>query len=215
MHYSIRWALGSLLITAGYAHAATGVDLSITATTNPAGCNIVLNNGGQVDYGTLQRSDLNASGDRETPLPDKTIGWSINCDYPVPIAVQWADNHAAYGSLPTGTQYFSMGKDAKGAPVGAFELYFGDIAASADGNPVPAISRVTGDSSAAWIPNIDGVVDSRYVLGFAAPGTGVPGAFATYSGQIRIAGRIAPLNTLDATRVININGSATIEIIYL
>ena len=201
-----------LLVVAGTAQSASSVDLSISATTHPAACDIRLENGGHVDYGVLQRSDLNADSSRETLLPARNLGWSISCGYAVPVGLQWTDNHAAYGSLPVGTQYFSMGKDGRGAPIGSLEILYGD-ATVADGQTVSAISRQTGGTT--WIPNLTGIVDNRFVLAFAAPGTGTLGAFASYSGQLLLSTRIAPLDTLDQTRGIQLDASATVEIIYL
>lgn len=212
MHPSTSLILGCLAVVAGSAQGAASVELSISATTHPAACDIRLDNSGRVDYGTLQRSDLNKDGNRETRLPARTIGWQINCGYAVPIAVQWTDNHQAYGSLPAGTHYFSLGKDARGTPIGSMEISYGD-ATVADGLTVAAISRITGSDY--WIPNLNGIVDNRFVLGFAAPGTGMPGAFASYSGQLELSAQIAPLNTLDQTRVIQLDGSATVELLYL
>ena len=42
-----------LLVVAGTAQSASSVDLSISATTHPAACDIRLENGGHVDYGVL------------------------------------------------------------------------------------------------------------------------------------------------------------------
>lgn len=201
-----------LMICATSAQAASSVDLSISATTNPAACDIRLDNDGRVDYGILQRSDLNPSASRATLLPLKTLGWSISCAYAVPIGMQWVDNHAAHGSLPAGTHYFSLGKDARGTPIGSMQIHYGD-ATVADSNTVAAISRRIG--SVDWIPNLNGIVDNRFVLAFAAPGTGLLGSFASYSGQLTLTSQIAPLDTLDRTRVIQLDGSATVEIIYL
>ena len=212
MHPSKSLPLGCLMLLAGNALGAASVDLSISATTHPAACDIRLDNGGKVDYGTLQHGDLNPDSSRETLLPARTIGWQINCGYAVPIALQWTDNHQAYGSHPHGTHYFSMGKDARGAPIGSMELFYGD-ATVADGHTVAAISRPLGSDN--WIANLDGIVDNRFVLAFAAPGTALVGAFASYSGQLSLTTRIAPLDSLDRTRVIQLDGSATVEIIYL
>lgn len=215
MRRSINLAFSCLLLVAGSVQGASSVDLSISATTNPAGCDIRLDNGGRMDYGILQRSDLNADGTKDTNLGTKNTGFSINCDYPVLIAVHWTDNHAGYGSAPSGTSFFSLGKDGKGAPIGAFSLAFVNGEVVADSNVVETISRFAGDASGPWIRNITGIVDNRFVLGFASPGTGLPGAFAVYSGQISVSAHIAPLNTLDLTRSVELDGSATVEVIYL
>ena len=95
MHPSKSLTLGCLMLLAGNALGAASVDLSISATTHPAACDIRLDNGGKVDYGTLHHGDLNPDSSRETLLPARTIGWQINCGYAVPIALQWTDNHRA------------------------------------------------------------------------------------------------------------------------
>ena len=69
MHPSKSLTLGCLMLLAGNALGAASVDLSISATTHPAACDIRLDNGGKVDYGTLQHGDLNPDSSRETLLP--------------------------------------------------------------------------------------------------------------------------------------------------
>ncbi|OXS22175.1 DUF1120 domain-containing protein [Pseudomonas rhodesiae] len=191
-------------------------ELTLRAHFAPVACTPQLSNGGLVDYGTLLAKDLSVTN--ETPLPTRTLQMTVSCDAPVPFALRMHDNRE--GSATGGTDETAYGLDRDGSQnkIGRFYVNIDpeDFSADAYGALYRTDSTSNGaawsSASARQIP-----IAANSYMGFThlAGSTQGPVAIQHLSGTLRIKAYLAPTQSLDLRQVVQINGSGTLEIIYL
>lgn len=193
-----------------------GRELSLRARVVPAACVPSLSNGGVVSYGTLSAKELKV--DRETVLATKTLLFSVACDAATPFAVRMQDNRN--GSATGGTDETSYGLDLDGAgnKIGRFYVQADPANFSADTlttlfrTDSTTAGRAWSNSSSQAIP-----LGANSYLGFTdrAGDNGGPVSIQNLSGSLQIRAILAPSQTMDLRNDVHLNGSGTIEIIYL
>lgn len=191
-------------------------ELSLRARFAPAACTPQLSNGGLVDYGTLPAKSLNA--ENETPMATKTLLFSVNCDAPARFALLMKDNRD--GSATGGTDETAYGLDVDNSrnKIGRFYLTIDPADFSADTQPL--LYRTDSTSGgAAWSSassrQIPMAAHSYLAFTDSLGSTSGPVAIQNLAGTVRIKTYLAPMNALDLSTDVHINGSGTIEIIYL
>jgi hypothetical protein len=204
------------LLMASAAHAAPPPvtnDLSVTATILPSACAISIANNGVYDYGDINSSDLNSSNMNE--LGEIRHLARITCASPT--ALQWGmtDNR---GPLPPSNEpsldpyLYGLGLDSSGNQIGA--SMYGAAVVTADG--VQALLIESLDSGTTW--KISGSAFARdqrvYSLASTTNRT-TPLPVQQVEFELRASATIAPSSTLDLTKLINIDGSATLELTYI
>lgn len=191
-------------------------ELTLRAHFVPAACTPQLSNGGLVDYGTLSAKDLSTVD--ETPLPTRTLQFSVSCDGPTRFALLMHDNRN--GSATGGTDETAYGLDLDNSrnKIGRYYLNIdpADFTADSFGTLFRTDSTSHGvawsSSSARQIP-----IANNSLMGFteSAGNTHGPMAIQNLGGTVRIKAYLAPTQSLDLRSVVEINGAGTIEIIYL
>ncbi|WP_392891128.1 DUF1120 domain-containing protein [Pseudomonas migulae] len=89
----------ALISLAPFALAASSTELTVTGFITPSSCTPSLSDSGIVHYGKISAKDLNQN--TATPLEDRTVTLSVNCDAPTAMALLGIDNRiGSSGVLP-------------------------------------------------------------------------------------------------------------------
>ncbi|MNC09918.1 hypothetical protein D3C75_575520 [compost metagenome] len=127
-------------------------------------------------------------------------------------------------SVPSGgdiAQYqtFGLGSDSQGAPIGYYTILqkYGSTAI-VDGNT--GYIKISGDGGNNWSTPANQVMFYSYnkrsiIQAYSASNNNSHEPITNASIELQVVPTIQPLNTLDTSEIINIDGSATIELIYL
>ena len=190
-------------------------EANLRARFAPAACQPMLSNGGLVDFGTLSNKDLNA--DKSTRLPDKSLTLTVGCDAPTAFALVMHDNRLGSATVDSDI-YYGLGKDSRDHKIGLYSLHFDPNDASADRYPKlyrtdsTTGGRAWSSSSANPIP-----IGKTSYLAFTdtAGSTSGPVMIQTLATRVTVQAVIAPTNDLDLSNAIDLDGAATIEILYL
>lgn len=227
-----RNTLASLVLIASglslSAHAADSFNINVTGVISPAACEANITGGETIDYGTILANTLTA--DAITLLPAKQTGFTITCDAPAKLGLRTTDNRA--GSKFSDTEEVvidsgvkwrksnlnGLGVDSKGNNIGGWSsvvtAFSTDTAASKmiysddDGTSWSASNHVNFP-----IYSLLGMSSRIYTV--AATDTLVPAAFSTLSGTLDVQAIINPASTLDLSQPVTLDGSVTVEMVYL
>lgn len=191
-------------------------ELSLQAGFAPAACEINLSNGGIVDFGRMLAKSLNA--DKETGLASRSLMLSIGCDGPTRFALRMQDNRKGSATGGADETAYGLGVDDSRNKIGRYFLYFDPFDLRADALPqVYRTDSTTGgvawsSSSTYPIP-----IGNNSLLGFTdTPGSHAgPTAIRNLSGQVSVRAILSPMNSLDLRTEVLLDGSGTLEIIYL
>ncbi|KTC62949.1 hypothetical protein AO262_30370 [Pseudomonas fluorescens ABAC62] len=191
-------------------------DLTLRAHFAPVACQPSLSDHGVVDYGTLLAKDLNAT--TETPLPSRALRLSITCDAKTRFALRMHDNRKGSATGGIDETAYGLDLDASNNKIGRFYMTIDPAEFSAD--TFRTLYRTDSTSNgAAWSTSSARQIPmaANSYMGFTDK-TGVltgPVALQTLAGTVRIKTYLAPMQSLDLRQVVRINGSGTLEIIYL
>ncbi|EPC8952868.1 DUF1120 domain-containing protein [Cronobacter sakazakii] len=228
----------TLLIGAGLmamvsaAHATDSVDLNVKGTLVNGSCTPTLSGNGVVDFGhtplgNLSKTDTNQLGGRSS------LVLTITCDSAMPLGWTMVDNRNDSvqvltikkgkwdGSDVTGAEYeFGLGKTAGGVKIGAYSVYVDKANVLADG--VNAKMMYTdGDPTdkTKWVVSGAGEVKSNSSRVYSveaessSDGTVLPAKVTTW--PIKVAAAIQGTDTLAISDDTNLDGSATISLVYI
>ncbi len=190
---------------------AQSADLSIAGKIFPGACVIDLGNGGVADLGDIRKDTLNV--DMTTLIEPVLIPASISCESEVRFALQAIDNAAESSVSPLKYGLGTTPADEKigGMDVGFFETLI-------DGGTAYATHSYNGgrtwsSSAHSSLANFDR--DSLH--GFAKVGgviTG-PSEIKALTTNVRVRARIQPSSELTITEDVHVNGSLTLNLLYL
>lgn len=203
-------ALASTLLITGTApaFAASTVDLTVKGIITPNACTPSLSSGGVIDHGKMSAKDLNAT--QITMLPPVELQMTVTCDAPVIFALKATDNRIGSG---TGSG-FGLGFINGTQKLGSYSLSLGTSAnpPQADGETVQAIGSFdNGVTWERWNDFETGVFLSVATLADAS----TPRATQQLVTPVAYSGYINRTDGLDLSNEVNIDGSATIEVMYL
>ncbi|NWL20892.1 DUF1120 domain-containing protein [Pseudomonas umsongensis] len=187
---------------------------TLRARFAPAACEPALSNGGLVDFGTLSVNDLNAT--QSTRLPARSLTLNVRCDAPTTFAMLMHDNRLGTAIANNETDY-GLGTDSRNGKIGSFSLNFDPVDASAD--PFASLF-LTGSANGGMAWSTAGpasmAIGKNSYLGFTDnPANSGPALIQNLSTRLTVNAVIAPTNSLDLSSAIDLDGSGTIEIIYL
>jgi len=191
-------------------------ELTLRAHFAPVACQPSLSDHGIVDYGTLMAKDLNTT--LETPLPGKTLRFGVQCDAPTRFALRMHDNRQGSATGGVDETAYGLDLDASHNKIGRFYLTIDPAEFNAD--TFRSLYRTDSTSNgAAWSSSSQRQIPmaANSYMGFTdkAGNTLGPVALRNLSGTVRIKTYLAPTQSLDLRHVVRINGSGTLEIIYL
>ncbi len=210
---AVTWDVSGLIDAVATGRAR---ELSLQAGFAPAACEATLSNGGIVDFGRMWAKNLNA--DKENALASRSLLLGIGCDGPTRFALRMQDNRKGSATGGIDETAYGLGVDDGRNNIGRYYLYFDPFDLRADALPqVYRTDSTTGgvawsSSSGYPIP-----IGSNSLLGFTdTPGSHAgPTAIQNLSGQISVRAILSPMNSLDLRTDVVLDGSGTIEIIYL
>jgi len=200
-----------LLICAGSAFAASSVDLTVKGLITPSACTPSLAQGGVADYGKIAAKDLQEN--QATPLPATTLPFNLSCEAATLFALNGVDNRAGSASSPNDYSY-GLGLINETERVGDFVI----ILTSYLADSLPVSKLASSDNGATWRENSEDAIWMRGRLaafGNNASGTWAPIAIKTLTSNLVVHPTIAASSGLTLTEEQPIDGSATLEVLYL
>ena len=214
--YALSFA-ASALLTPIFASAATTAELKLIGTIIPAACAPNFVGGSTIDYGNIPVGALNVT--EQTMLPEKHTSLSVTCDAPVKFALSASDERSAtvVSTLATIDGYtasakYGLGTAENGAKIGAYSLQI-DNETSGTGSTFRVTSSDGGNT---WVRFGGGLSsDGAKLIGFSNGQNNAPAAHKSVTMDMRIVAAIDKAENLPVTDEINIDGLATIEVVYL
>lgn len=195
--------------------ASVSRSLGLRAEVVPGACVPTLSNRGVVDLGRYAPSQLNAL--TPTALAPKSIQLTVQCDAPTLFALAMQD--AREGTSTVDSAYFyGLGLSGASNKIGTYSVMVDPGKFTADA--IPTLYRTdstTGGVAWSTSRSESAKVSSTGLVGFtsnAGDGSG-PVPIQSLSGTLSVEAVIAPTDSLDIRNVINIDGLATFEIVYL
>jgi len=199
------------------------VDVKVIGEIVPPACTPSIGGGATIDYGTIKAASL--AQDDYTVLDEKQLSMSVVCDSPMKVAFKTIDARKDSVVLPIGkivqgeTIIAASGMQGLGFAddkyIGSYSMYLGS--GKIDDGSQLLIPLKSYDNGQNWSkPNHLWLTDNAGVIAsIGARGTLEPLAFTTLSGNLRVQAAINKGSELDLTKVINLDGLSTIEMIYL
>ena len=214
MNY-VLMPLAALALLSGTAHAASTVDLAVTGLITPMACTPLLSSGGLVDFGKISRNDLNVANG--TRLPHKYLTLTVNCNAPGRFALRMRDNRDGTAHVNSEI-FYGLGLDTRGNKIGVYSVSFDPKQTVVD-----ELAVVYGTESTtgglAWRPaNLNPIdIGSRSLLGFTdvVGSNAGPSAIQTLSSTLKLEATINARQNLDLSVETPMDGSATLEVVYL
>ncbi|WP_051516574.1 DUF1120 domain-containing protein [Herbaspirillum sp. RV1423] len=211
MKYSILALALSISLLAAGAHAADTAELKVTGTIRPAACKASFPGNSVIDFGTIKLEPQ--LRDKYKELPSRQVNLRISCDGPTKIAVRAFDNREASrdDDIPDieAGDGFGLGM-YRGKNIGGYSVRFSS--AVADGKAADILSRANG--STAWSHSAkrslrqDG---SQFAFG----ADGVPVAFTELITNLSVTAKLSRAAYLLMADDIQLDGSISIEMLYL
>lgn len=210
---SIAAFISTALTAAAGVHAQS-IDVRVIGTITPAACTPTIAGGGVVDFGVIPAASLNVTS--FTELPKKSVPFSITCDAPTQVAVAVVDNRA--DSIVTGilaaddANNFGLGKAGE-AKIGGYVLDMEQGTFTADGSA--AFTTASTDNGATWLNSGKGRLQKNQLRSWSLKSGGTPVAFTTLAGTLAITAAINKAEGLPLKDEIQLDGLATLEMVYL
>ncbi|MCP2019503.1 UNVERIFIED_ORG: hypothetical protein J2Y76_000418 [Pseudomonas reinekei] len=202
----------------GMATAALAVSpnaLLVKGTITPVACTPTFSNNGLVDYGKISRQDLNV--DKRTQLRDESLDLNISCNTEARFALKMRDNREG-SAIVNSEIYYGLNVDRSGNRIGLYSLHFDPARTVAD--PLPQVYRTDSTTKGqAWSTSSFSSIPiaANSYLGFTdvAGSTAGPVKIKNLSSRVTLVAIIAPTSTLDLSEDAILDGSATLEVVYL
>lgn len=197
------------------AQAASTTELTVGGSITPMACTPVLSAGGLVDFGKISQKDLNqATGTR---LPLKSLTLTVSCNAPGRFALRMRDNRDGTAHVNSEI-YYGLGLDSAGNKLGVHSVSFDPKQTVADTLPVTYGTEST-TGGVAWRTSNSNPIDigSRSLLGFTdlAGSTAGPSAIQNLTSTLTLEAVINAKQNLDLSVETPMDGSATLEVVYL
>ncbi|WLI07833.1 MULTISPECIES: DUF1120 domain-containing protein [Pseudomonas] len=203
------------LAASASAQAASTVELTVGGLITPMACTPVLSGGGLIDFGKISRQDLNQS--TGTRLPLKSLTLTVSCNAPGRYALRMRDNRDGTAHVNSEI-YYGLGLDSAGNKIGVYSVKFDPRKTVADALPVIYGTEST-TGGLAWRTSNSNPIDigSRSLLGFTevAGSNAGPSAIQNLTSTLTLEAVINARQNLDLSVETPMDGSATLEVVYL
>jgi hypothetical protein len=201
-----------LALAAPAAFAQSFAELKAAGLLVPGSCTLALTNGGIVALGAINELDLDPQA--ETMLAPGSVNVAINCTAPTKVAAMITENRAG-SSTRTGVSSFGLGKTSTGVSIGFYEA----VAKTpvANGSPSAFITAPDTVGNLWATPSGDAFLEhgaGRKFLAFGTAAAG-PSTVTTASLAIEVRPTIAPTTVLMLPAPETIDGSLTMDLVYL
>ncbi|NMY24667.1 DUF1120 domain-containing protein [Pseudomonas sp. WS 5021] len=194
-----------LLASATSAFAASSVDLAVKGLITPNACTPALSAGGVVDHGKIAAKDLLQNN--PTSLPRVTLQLTIDCDATIPFALNPIDNRS--GTSISGSD-FGLGLVNGDKRLGRF--YLTPLNMLADGVSVQPIA--SGDGGRTWYNERNWELQTLWGAGALDDATTLLPVKSLVM-DLEVGASIARADQFDFSQETPIDGSATLEVLYL
>lgn len=234
MNNSVRLIAAAVLsLAAGQAMAeGDSIDVRVTGQFIPPACVPAVSGGAVFDFGSIKAASL--AQDDYTVLGEKVLNFTVKCDSPMKVAFKTVDGRAGTAVNPVGKQIYNVVTTAgdrsflglgsfEGKNIGGYKMiiYTGNgFPFSLDGRSGEFAGLQSADNGQTWKQS--GYWNNMYfspvpdfLSSVGIRGTGQPQAFTTLSGNIRVKAAINKGSELNLTKVIPLDGQATIQMVYL
>lgn len=212
--FLIPLAASSIL---GLSAAAQGaaVDLTTKGLVSPSACTPLLSSNGLIDYGKISQKDLNL--DRGTRLPIQYLDVTVDCNGNSRFALRMRDNRDGTANVNSEI-FYGLGLDKSGNKIGLYSLSFDPTQTEA--SPLLEVYGTESTTAGmAWRTANSNPIDigARSYLGFTdqAGSTAGPAAIKFLNSRVKVETVIAAKQNLDLSSEISMDGSSTLEVIYL
>lgn len=206
---SLSLCSGALLLAlSSSAFAASSVDLTVKGLITPSACAPSLSSGGIVDHGKIAAKDLKL--DSWTVLEKHHLQLAITCDAPTLLALKGIDN---IGEAHDPRNSYGLGL-VSGKKLGNFVLVLSNP--MADGAAASLIE--SSDNGLTWGASFPGDIwpaSNLASFGDSSTGKWAPTPVQQVMADLMVETMIAPTAGMDLTTEVPINGSATLEVMYL
>jgi len=207
------------------AQAADSVDLKVTGTLVNGACTPSLENGGVVDFGHIPLGNLSKTGINQ--LGSKTQTLTITCDSEMPVAWAIVDNkkdtlanievdNAWFngGNATASGNQFGLGETSAGVKIGAYTVGIDGSKTTVDGANGDLIRHDTNQEP--WVNSDSGATQTfgRNET-IAAKGSLEPLAGKVFVYPLKVTAAIQGTDTLAVTDDTQLDGSATISVVYI
>jgi type 1 fimbria pilin len=227
--------LAATSLMAASAHAATSAELKISGKITPPSCDLTLDGNGVVDFGTTAFNTLNVDG---TKLPEKTVALNITCEGQTRVGLAVVDNRAS-----SKVNKASLNSNAWGSSLAAINdnfIYGLGMATGFDETPVPiggvmiglkdGVATVDGTANSSVIFSVDKgywvsgstvrqylspIYTYSFVKGEFSTSNATPVPLTSVSSNLWVVPTINRSALLPTDDVIDLDGSATISLVYL
>ncbi|WP_273828455.1 DUF1120 domain-containing protein [Pseudomonas chlororaphis subsp. aureofaciens] len=206
MNFKPLLTLLLLASTAVATDQASAVDLSVSGRISPSSaCNLSLGNNGQIDLGTLSRQDLRAN-DETLIIHPGLMTLTIQCQTPTKTAIKAIDNRESSDVGLWGYSHYGLG-----IPGSQSRFWFYPNSHFGDGKP---LDRLVSGRDGNWEVSAPPMYPSS-LNAWAEEGSALPQAFKTISSELSFYIKLAAPRDLDLSREVVLDGSATLELVYL
>jgi hypothetical protein len=194
---------------------ASDTTLTLAGQIIPSSCTLNIDGNGEFAYGDIDPVHLNQSTQKWLWKKRQTL--SVVCAEPTFAALNFFDNRADSAVNQSGfdpNEILGLGYDQAGRPIGGYYI----LPTTFQLNGAPAQYLASNDSGATWSHSFGGtlIVNSpTYRLTWTAQGLYAPVAFTNATGFLDVVIGIVGRGDLDLTRIVNLDGSSTVELIYL
>ena len=186
--------------------AASSVDLSVVGVVTPSACTPTLSNNGVVDHGKVSVQDFPESGNKV--LPTASLQLVVNCNAPMLMAVKSTDNRTGT-TANNSIIHFGVGLASGGEKIGWYELSMAN--ATADDEPGTLIESPDG---ADWM-DADGYIWQPGWMRTVQGARYAPLPLTTLKAEVILKTTLTDKNNLPISEEIQIDGSATLDVVYL
>lgn len=201
-----------LLATCPWALAASSTDLSVKGSITPSACAPSLSSGGIVDYGKMATKDLQPGPGGMVDLPMRTLQMTVDCEAHTLFALTPIDNRTERPE-PIQPWLYSLGV-LEQKIMGVYMLDMTNILADS----VSVSSLKSPDGGATWNLLAPGELwNPTTFTGFGNKSSGVlaPIPLQKLTMDVTVWPSLFPLDWLALTDSVELEGSTTLDLIYL
>ena len=220
----------AVLATTAMSVQAADVKVKVIGKIVPGTCTPTLGGGGTIDFGSMSPNSLDATD--YTKLASRDVDFSIACTAATKVAIKATSNRlntlagsnenaSGSGTSPvdlfgvSGIGAMGLGTDGT-AKIGGYTIRIMNANLTADNNAVYGIFN----NGSSWNAGVNGqnLIDSSFQRQLSWAGSNnslAPVAFQNLNGKLAVEAYINKRSALDLTKEINLDGEATIELVYL
>ncbi|MCA1323942.1 DUF1120 domain-containing protein [Herbaspirillum sp. alder98] len=207
-----------VLIAAGLPAAANegsaSATLSIEGVIKPKPCNPQFDNGGKINFGSLDLSKL-ANGNAPIKVGERNVEFQVFCAQAAKVRVRVRDErpNTAIPSVSMLDERFHYGLGRNGEnKVGSYHIKI--LAAGTAGNGDVVTMSASDDANGSWHAPADAYAASDRWLAWSHTGDHMPGAFKTFKMALAVQVHLPPIDQLNLGEDIRLDGASTFELKY-